>query len=500
LFLYYDTVPNQNEPDQNEPEQNEPDQTNKMQPYYYGKIDKLSELVKGVAAGVLEEAGGDVTTEPGFLGVSGCCQLHVNPLRGSSVVEGCGGCSAGLHPAISEALACGDEVGGCALDEATRKKDRAFAEAIADDSCDNWWLMGTAPWAKRYMTSDVVEMVAFGAGYCYLHMVEPRARMRVARVLGPCPKVIDVLRVVRVVGASSMPVLQFEEVGLGMFHVRKLGEHWPGEADIDDAVLTLAVLAETPNMRIGVRKVDCGYRLSLPQPAELVGSWMPPPVLIEGRNAAIGYAGEEHDWVVGVLLSEQAVFGQEVIIKRGLSRADGMESIVDYIMRVIDHDSLKHLFDDALRLLFWPPESGSEIRKFVRRPQVPSGLACAVCGVGDRSVEHVRLCGFLHYEIPGWSLRRNDLWLCDVVMRLDVQMLMVVLRIPPVRWGEVLKKVRTEVFRCGFWGSALASVSAYEPKGGSVQEIARAIDENYDGEFRRQFLLMLPWSSLFVFK
>jgi len=148
------------------------------------------------------------------------------------------------------------------LEEGTKELDRQLSMAAMDHrGFDARFSTGKLErgWSNRFMTSSVVAMTAFGAGYCYLKYIEPAARMRVARVAGPLPLAIDVIRLARVVGVVNTEPLWLQEVGGGALHVQYVRPHasrssLPTYQFMSD--LVTAVLVHGWSVRIGI---DGGY-------------------------------------------------------------------------------------------------------------------------------------------------------------------------------------------------------------------------------------------------
>lgn len=150
-----------------------------------------------------------------------CCKVHVPVACRIEGAMGCRGWVPGTHHAIASLYSEEEKRGLCLAEEGVLEKDRQFAElAGVSPKLASYLYTENLPGVARYVTGDVVSIASFGAGYCPLQAVRPKARMRVARVLGPLPLVADVLRVLNLVGGKEMASLEWVQVGGGMFHIR----------------------------------------------------------------------------------------------------------------------------------------------------------------------------------------------------------------------------------------------------------------------------------------
>jgi len=105
--------------------------------------------------------------------------------------------------------------------------------------------------AAKYVKGTAKDVKFFGAGYCYIETVVPEVRVRVARILGPCCLVIDVLRMMRLVGAAEVRTYELVDVGGGSWHYEAISAElvpaWSLARDL------LAVVTENHYARIGGR-------------------------------------------------------------------------------------------------------------------------------------------------------------------------------------------------------------------------------------------------------
>jgi hypothetical protein len=96
-----------------------------------------------------------------------------------------------------------------------------------------------------------------GAGYCYTAALIAVFRMRVARLLGPLPFLINVLRFVLVCGVAVGPELDLVKVGPGLYHVEVKGTSVDLNAGFKFVGQVMKVLrAEGPQVRVGASRMS----------------------------------------------------------------------------------------------------------------------------------------------------------------------------------------------------------------------------------------------------
>lgn len=187
-----------------------------------------------------------------YIKSAACCSLHV------TVEERCkGGDDAlvgpcGAHPAINAAARGFTKK--CYAAGRVLARDKELAQAAL--SFSEIGFAYTKPEglqrARRWENGAILGMGAFGRGYCYLHLIRPGARMRVARILGPCPMVQDVWLLYRLVGVYEASVC-FRGVAPGLTHVEYGGAMRSG-LELSSEMLGLAFMGDA--MRLGASLED----------------------------------------------------------------------------------------------------------------------------------------------------------------------------------------------------------------------------------------------------
>jgi len=152
-------------------------------------------------------------------GHGGCkCRLHKKSQQGVDAGLGCWKSAIGKHPAIRAAEE--NKHRFCAASEGERRKDSEFERLCLslEPGMRSFEMQGGLEVGMSYATGTC-DIRAFGRGYCEFRAIYTGAMMRVARVLGPNPLVLDVLKVLCLVGRSNMKPLKVVEVSKGYFHV-----------------------------------------------------------------------------------------------------------------------------------------------------------------------------------------------------------------------------------------------------------------------------------------
>lgn len=103
------------------------------------------------------------------------------------------------------------------------------------------------PGFRRFANGAALGVRAFGTGFCYVILVRPEFRLRVARVLGPLPKLEDLLVLLRASGRFKISV-QFRDVMPGILHCEEAGIERSGAVVVKEL---LGLLEMNPNYRIG---------------------------------------------------------------------------------------------------------------------------------------------------------------------------------------------------------------------------------------------------------
>jgi len=155
-----------------------------------------------------------------YLQTEACCRLHVavdDVVEKGTVLLGE---RVGAFSAIS--LAARGVFSKCFAEESGLKLDKYLALSALDFSIPGYAYVRDdglcAVWKME--TSSVADIRMFGVGYCYLRLVRPRVRLRVARILGPCPLLLDFLLLYRLTGLS-VAFVNVRSVGVDLFHVEE---------------------------------------------------------------------------------------------------------------------------------------------------------------------------------------------------------------------------------------------------------------------------------------
>lgn len=182
-----------------------------------------------------------------------CCSVHRDYSDVCSGAQDSYLGAKGTHPAFALA---GTGVNVCCAEKKTLGIDREFLGL-----CSSFWVPGSQFRAKallrdvrKYATGTVTNLASFGVGYCYLQLIRPEFRFRVARILGPLPLLADFLMVYRLAGVcSSRSELVF--VGQGLLHVKTAVDVVEGK-DVWKELHGLLEMDE--NVRIGVENQNYG--------------------------------------------------------------------------------------------------------------------------------------------------------------------------------------------------------------------------------------------------
>jgi len=195
------------------------------------------------------------------------CKIHQVVVCGVEGAEGCMGEKPGFHRVVQALYGTGGPVTFCHAEVATRRNDQKLSilflsedlryEAYAVESLPNE--------VKKFGGDTNFQYEAFGAFYCHLGGVRFEYRMRVARILGPKPLIVDVVRAMKVCGRSEMQRAAVVKVGDGLYHLNPLTVERHKGAGLDLFLQLLAILEkEGDTVRIGARTdsdSDGGVRL-----------------------------------------------------------------------------------------------------------------------------------------------------------------------------------------------------------------------------------------------
>jgi len=181
------------------------------------------------------------------------CAVHKSVVHGVKGGEGCTARSYGKLPFLA-VLYSPRSHHMCGATPATRRLDAVFvAKALNLGVLQRSYATGPDDEVLGLCTSAVTDPAQWGAGYCYMLAIRGDARIRVGRVLGPNPLVVDLLRVLRLVGVNVGARLMVEYTAVGLHVVRDKavkGQH--GDSGLA-FVRTLMVYVEKygADLRIG---------------------------------------------------------------------------------------------------------------------------------------------------------------------------------------------------------------------------------------------------------
>lgn len=195
----------------------------------------------------------------------GVCRLHkrADEVVSAGVFEEFP--SIGTHPVIRSL--CKGMKECCAL-PGTLKLDYSFLVAAISMDVPGFAYLHDRGLSevRKWEKGAVVGPAAFGAGYCYVVLVRPKLRMRVARVLGAFPLLSEFLIVLRLSGAYRVAV-EFVFVAPGIVHCRMINR----SVLVKDLVAEMLGFVEMdPGVRIG------GENLSLELQSTRLTSDIPP--------------------------------------------------------------------------------------------------------------------------------------------------------------------------------------------------------------------------------
>lgn len=180
------------------------------------------------------------------------CAIHKKVVFGKEDGVGCEKLPHGTHESIAALYSersnryCHAELGVRVLDG----KFAAFAYNARAFAC----LGGDYKPIMKYVKGSHAGLPRFGSGYCYMEAVIPEARVRVARVLGPLPYMVDWLRVICVVGRVEIDEWSLEEVKVGSWHLESISSNKVAARGLVERIVE--ILDTQPKARIGVKSED----------------------------------------------------------------------------------------------------------------------------------------------------------------------------------------------------------------------------------------------------
>jgi len=351
-----------------------------------------------------------------------CCALHKPVGCG---IKGGAGCTAAPHgflPAIralyvnggdqschlpSTVKACDLRALRCAMDP--RYSVCRFASPLGRHGTD------------RFLGGGEVQVAGYGAGYCYLGLMEITGRHRSARLLGPVPKVVDFLLIYRLLGARTV-----RNCGL---EVNMINGEWIVHVAVDSSAgsrsgsffmlsLMSLILCYGPNLRIGGEEDEL---------FELVG---------EGSKVSGYHFGTSYWSLVG-----------EAQLK--LDRA--LELLMKDVVTKAEASRVAASFD---------------FTKLHDVPGLPGKSYCDVCKFLVVAEGHEFRCGVKNAMLGSWSERRTRAWLSEGLIMLDVRLLLIEMGVPSEKLGEAFQKYTSGKFQSDFlsdpdvrFGEGVSSVS-----------------------------------------
>jgi len=164
--------------------------------------------------------GGDTAGKSGGVDFTACrCKVHAPPLAGGHG-DGCGVRPVGRHPVLKAAAERRHVF--CHAEESVRRADWRFERLVSQvPPVPAYRSVEKLPGVGLLASGSPAAVEDFGRGFCYLAPVRADIRWRVARVLGPNPRVEDVLPVWSWTLRKDFKEMEVVEVGSGLVHVRQ---------------------------------------------------------------------------------------------------------------------------------------------------------------------------------------------------------------------------------------------------------------------------------------
>lgn len=141
----------------------------------------------------------------------------------------------------------------CAVDESVRWADWGFEQVVAAGPGSAGIATTLQESVRQYASVNSAVIEEFGRGYCYLGPVFPSIRWRSARVLGPNPLCVDIVRLYSHVIMGQMAMWKIEQVAPGWYHLTrdKSVKGVQGRAGEQLIVSLQAIVDQDPRARIG---------------------------------------------------------------------------------------------------------------------------------------------------------------------------------------------------------------------------------------------------------
>jgi len=381
--------------------------------------------------------------------LSMCCKLHLRvPCNGG--FSGCFGGRTGTHPAI-RALYTATGVHRCLVEDGAKVIDLQLAMAAMSTSDFGCGPLGSAGmrWTSRFASSQVSGVRSFGAGYCYQFLIVPAARMRVARVLGPVPLMVDFLRVYCVVGMPMVEPMELVKTADLCFHLQLSGA---SKFRLKESSLGIIwrmlyeVLASGAMARIGASGSE--NRLLPLAPVDL----------------PIGYASNDASFLLGDL--DGKFDGQNV--SPVSSPAQSVEDVADIASFLLGNDVRKHSV------------TGQVVK-----------VVCPDCKFLVNPVRHEERCnvaGNMRKKGQTWNRQRVKAWVNDTILKYDVQCLILRTTISTDKYQDTLNSFTSASAQAKYWMGLVDKSDLPAPSGHSEHSISTAFEAAYEGSFRNAYL------------
>jgi hypothetical protein len=191
----------------------------------------------------------------------------------------------------------------------------------------------------------------------------------------------------------------------------------------------------------------------------------------------------------------------------GVSRSFFVGMTIEQVVDVVVHrdcvDKMWTMYEGAMVSNVVRARDVGDRRTFgdpyVERQGETAKVRCDICGYDVNPVGHERRCGVSMQRRPrGWSVERARAWYGDALMRQDVQTILVAIGVEPHELGGALCKIMSKDFHSECWDRGLKKCGVMSPSGTSTHTVSTVVEANYRGDFRREFLQMIPWSEFVI--
>jgi len=458
-----------------------------------------------------------------------CCRMHRTVKFGEPAGAGCRGQMYGSHPAI-KALYEGvvrNEV--CLVEPHVKEKDRQLVDAALDVDYGGWSGQPGMEWLSRFHTSSLTEMSSFGAGYCYLLAFVPGVRSRVARVLGPLPYLTDVLRMLRVAGASDVGELCLVEVARGMFHVTVAAKgkmkgiiaSWKFVGDVSNAIVRSAGFGRVGydpfdkkenhqsccSEGIAIACVDGDFIYGVTAGDHYAGSLV---CMVCKRSLGVARVFCDLDKVgvflvgldgVPVIELTKKLMASSVVVARGHHGLDVYEFVMlvgafeEEIMgmrRSVPWPGVESIIEHGavgfLEVLFNMLVSAYSGRYNLKSFCIDCLFFVEKDGHASRCMRQGKGAILQQKNVGGWTPQRLKAWLGDVLLKLDIRMCLIAKGVESARLDRMVQNIESNEALAKYWKLVQEKKGVLCPEGQSVHALATTFEANYDGVVRKEFL------------